>query len=93
MNNGSDPSTQALQAEIAQLRVDFAKVTETLKQMAAQRGAEFVGEARETADRLTAEMRRHARDVADTVEERPYATALTTFGIGLILGMLFAGRR
>jgi ElaB/YqjD/DUF883 family membrane-anchored ribosome-binding protein len=93
MTTGTDANVQALQAEMAQLRADFAKVTDTLKQIAANRGAEFIGDAKDTADRFTAEMQRHARTVTDTVEERPYAAAITSFGIGLILGMLFSGRR
>lgn len=93
MSTGPDADVQALQAEMAQLRADFAKVTETLKQIAAARSAAFLGDAKGTADRLTAEMQRHARTVGDTVEERPYTAALASFGIGLILGMLFSGRR
>jgi ElaB/YqjD/DUF883 family membrane-anchored ribosome-binding protein len=93
MSSGADANVEALQAEMAQLRTDFARVTETLKQIAYNRGAEVVGDAKDTADRLTAEVQRQARNVADTIEERPFAAAITTCGIGLVLGMMFSSRR
>lgn len=92
-STGSGADLQALQAEMAKLRADFAKVADTLQQIVANRGAAVLGDAKDTADKIAAEMQRHARGVAEQVEERPVTAALTTFGIGLILGLLFSGRR
>lgn len=93
MSTGTDADFQTLQAEIAKLRTDFAEVTKTLQQIVANRSTAVLGDAKDGAEKLAAELQRHARNVATEVEERPMAAALTTFSIGLILGFLFAGRR
>lgn len=92
-STGPQSDLQALQAEVAKLRADFTKVADILQQIVANRGAAVLGDAKDAADRIAAEMQRRARNVTEQVEERPVAAAVTTFGIGLILGLLFSGRR
>ncbi len=93
MSTQTDGQSGDLSAEIAQLRADFAKLSATLQQLATDRAGAVVGDAKEAAERLAGEVRRHTKSVTDEIEERPVTAALTAFGVGLILGILFNGRR
>jgi ElaB/YqjD/DUF883 family membrane-anchored ribosome-binding protein len=82
-----------LQADIKQLRSDFAKMTTDLRGIAANRVNEASGAAQDTADKMWGEVRRQAQHVTQEIEERPFASALTAFATGLVLGMMLHARR
>ena len=89
-------STQAdvetLQAEIKKLREDFASLSETLRDVLRHGSTETIAKARESGERLWGEARKHARGLTDEIEEKPVIAALTAFGVGIVLGMLFSHR-
>lgn len=93
MTTATEADVNELQSEIKQLRADFAKVTETLQNLLRHGGAEAVGKAQDTAEKLWAEARSKAQGLTAEIEEKPVTAALTAFGIGVVLGMLFCGRR
>lgn len=93
MTTGTDADIKALQAEIKELRADFAKVTETLRDLVRHGGAEAGAKARESGEKLWDEARKHVLGVTHEIEEKPMTAAVTAFGIGVVLGMLFCGRR
>ncbi len=92
MSDGNDANVQALQAELKVLRADFARIAELLKDTARQGSAEAADRIRDSAERGWSEAQRTAQSLMKEMEERPIGSALTIFGIGVLLGLLL-GRR
>ena len=87
------PDVAVLQAEIKQLRTDFAKLAETMHDIA---GNGVVGEGQQlqaSTEKVWTEVKRHAENVGREIEEKPVASALTAFGAGILLGLLLNRRR
>lgn len=84
---------EALQAEMKQLRQDLARLSETFRDVLRHGGAEAVDRARDTGEKLWGEAKRRAHGVTEEIEEKPLTAAMTAFGLGVILGMLFSSRR
>ncbi len=93
MSSSTDTDIHALQTEIKQLRADFASLSETLRDVIRHGGAEAVGKARESGEKVWGEAKRRVQGVTEEIEEKPVTAAVTAFGIGIVLGMLFSGRR
>jgi ElaB/YqjD/DUF883 family membrane-anchored ribosome-binding protein len=87
------PDLTTLQADIQQLRADFAKMTTDMRGFASHRVAAANGKAQESAEQIWSEVRQKAQQVGNEIEERPFASALAAFSTGLILGMLLNTRR
>jgi ElaB/YqjD/DUF883 family membrane-anchored ribosome-binding protein len=87
------PDFAALQADIQQLRTDFAKMTADMRSFANSGVAQASGMAQETADKMWGEVRQKAQQVSHEIEERPFASALMAFATGLVLGMLLNAKR
>jgi ElaB/YqjD/DUF883 family membrane-anchored ribosome-binding protein len=88
-----EPDFSALQADIQQLRADFAKITTDMRSLASNGVAQAKGQAQESAEKMWGEVRQKAQQVGQEIEERPFASALTAFATGLLLGMLLNARR
>lgn len=88
-----DKDVEALRAEITALRSDLGAVIHTIKGMGAERGTAAYERVHEAADRARAQGHRAAETVAEGVEQRPFTSLASAFGIGLMLGLLFSGRR
>ena len=97
MADKANPEIAALQAEIHQLRSDFAKLTDTMGEIAthgvAGNGFAGSGQTQAAAETVWSEVQRQAGSLGREIEERPIAAALTAFGAGLFLGRLLTGRR
>jgi ElaB/YqjD/DUF883 family membrane-anchored ribosome-binding protein len=93
MSAATDADMQALRAELRNLRNDFAKITELLKDTARNRGAEAADRIRETAERGWNEAKSTAQNVIEEMEERPLGTAMVVFVAGMLFGLLLGGRR
>lgn len=93
MSNGTSADIQTLQAEMNQLRTDFGKLSETLRDLVRHGGEETAAKARESGERIWAETKRNARSVSQEIEEKPITAAVAAFSVGVILGMLFGSRR
>ncbi len=89
----SDPDIRTLRADVAKLRADLAKIGDTLQDIAQARGAEAIDRVQQIGEKVRDETKRRVQSVADEIEERPVTAALVAFGAGVILGMLFSGRR
>jgi ElaB/YqjD/DUF883 family membrane-anchored ribosome-binding protein len=83
----------ALQADIQQLRADFAKMTSDVRNLANTGYTQASATAQESAEKMWGEVRRQAQNVTQEIEERPFASALASFATGLLLGMLLNARR
>jgi ElaB/YqjD/DUF883 family membrane-anchored ribosome-binding protein len=93
MASPAEADLKALHEQLRQLRSDFAALATTLKDLA-QHG---IGEASQRAaapgERAWDEVGRHAETISREIGEKPIASAFAAFGVGLILGVLFSGRR
>jgi ElaB/YqjD/DUF883 family membrane-anchored ribosome-binding protein len=83
----------ALQTEIKQLRADFAKIAGTISDIASNSLTAAGQQAQASTEKVWTEVRRQADSVSREIEQRPIAAALTAFSAGVLLGLLFAGRR
>ena len=90
MTAHSDGDAAKLRSEMDRLHADIAKIGETLK-MIMNDGKEV---ARSHARHAAADVQEHVTSTieaaAHEIEERPLTAALSAFGVGLILGMLFS---
>ncbi len=93
MTTGTEAEIKTLQADIKELRADFASLTETLRDMVRHGGAEAAAKARESGEKLWNETKKRAGGVAEEIEENPVTAAVAAFSIGIILGMIFSNRR
>jgi len=93
MNDKTDPDLQALAAEVKHLREDFARVGTVVEDLVRHRASAAAGEASRRANEAWDEINRTAENAAHTIEQNPLSTIGGAFGLGLVLGMLFSGRR
>ena len=91
MNSASD--VEALRAELRNLRDDFSKIADILKESARIRGAEAAGRIRDTAERGWTEAKNTAQSVLEELEDRPVGTAVIVFFAGVLFGLMVGGRR
>ena len=90
---GTEADIKALQADIAELRADLGNLTETLRDLVRHGGAEATAKMRESGEKLWGEAKKRASGFAEEIEEKPVTAAVTAFSIGVLLGMIFSGRR
>ena len=93
MAASSEPDIATLQADIQQLRADFAKMATTIRDVAGSGIARAGDKAQASADKMWIEVKRQAQQVGQEIEERPFASTLAAFGAGLVLGLFFSLRR
>ena len=74
----------------AQLRSDISQISQTLKAIAADRGGAAYERARQSAEDMQTRAKEAIDSAARQIEERPFTTTLSAFGVGLVLGMLFS---
>jgi ElaB/YqjD/DUF883 family membrane-anchored ribosome-binding protein len=92
-SSSNDDDIQSLRAELKNLRDDFAKIGDILKDVARSRGAEAADRLRSTAERGWDEARSRAQSVLEEMEERPLGTAMVVFVAGMLFGLMLGGRR
>ena len=88
-----DKDVDALRDEITALRNDLSAVVHTIKDMGAERGTAAYERMQQAAGQARAQGKRAADSIADGVEQKPFTSLASAFGIGLLLGLLFSGRR
>ena len=93
MNDKPDADLEALAAEVKNLREDFGRVGKVLEELVRHRGNAAAAEATRRAERAWDEVSQKAETAAQTMEQNPLATLAGAFGLGMVLGMLFSGRR
>lgn len=93
MNEQIETDVQALTEEVQRLRADFAKIAELLKTTAGHAGEEAATQARAASERAWTGAKSTADELLQRIESRPVSSTAIAFGIGLIFGLLFAGRR
>ena len=84
--------TEALRRDLEQLRNDFAAMGRTVKGLAGEVRSETYARVKDTADKARVQAEKAADTVVHTIEDRPVASILAAFVVGLILGILFTRR-
>ena len=77
----NDAELDKLKADLATLRRDVSSLTEALRERGTAR-------ARAAADGVRDQATQAAQTVSHQIEDRPYTSVLTAFGIGLVIGRL-----
>ena len=90
---GAGAEVDQLRSELRNLREDFAKIADILKDTARARGAEAAGRIRESAERGWAQAQTTAQSVMDELEDRPIGTAMIVFAAGVLFGLMLGGGR
>ena len=93
MADSTAEDLKTLRAELANLRADLGRISETLKDVVKHAREEAVGKASEAAEKLQDEIGRRAERLSNEIEQKPLTAVFTAFGLGMLLGMLFGGRR
>lgn len=93
MSQATEADIQALVNEMKNLRSDFVKIGEILKDTARHGGADAADLLREQAERGWTTARGKAQTLMEEMEERPFGTAIVVFIAGLLLGLILGGRR
>jgi ElaB/YqjD/DUF883 family membrane-anchored ribosome-binding protein len=81
-----------LKDDLVKLRGDIANLSSALKETTSETVREQVGKVRGRIDEITGDARAHGRqtidELADHIEDRPLASVLVAFGVGILLGRL-----
>ena len=93
MSEATNDDIQSLRAELKNLRDDFTKIGDILKESARTRGAEAADRLRAHAERGWSEAKNTAQTVLEELEERPLGAAMVVFAAGMLFGLLIGGRR
>lgn len=93
MASTKDTDIDALRAEIQLLREELAKLGEHFRDRVVHGATEAAGKAQESGERLWTEAKKHIHEVEREIEEKPVPAAIAAFSLGMILGLLFSGRR
>jgi ElaB/YqjD/DUF883 family membrane-anchored ribosome-binding protein len=78
--------------DLAKLRADISNLSNALKDVTSDAVHDQIAMIRARIDTLTGEAKQHSRrtldEVTDKIEERPLASVLVAFGVGLLIGRL-----
>jgi hypothetical protein len=91
MATDTAPDVTALRSEIERLQSDLNATVEKMRELSGE-WPNGHDSALATAERMWLELKRQAQQVGREIEERPLVSAMTAFGAGIAIGMLFSGR-
>jgi len=92
MATATAPDVTELRTEIERLQSDLNATIEKVRELSGE-WPNGHDSALATAERMWMEVKRQAQQVGHEIEERPLVSAVTAFGAGVAIGMLFSGRR
>ncbi|MCB2101325.1 MAG: hypothetical protein KDE22_10675 [Rhodobacterales bacterium] len=90
MNKEAD--TTNLQEDLSRLRADIESLSRTVKDIAADRGAEGVRRVKETAEKVREGASEAQLRVEAEIANRPLTSVLAAFGVGMLIGRLVQRR-
>jgi ElaB/YqjD/DUF883 family membrane-anchored ribosome-binding protein len=93
MADSTAEDLNTLRAELANLRADLGRVSDTLKDVVKHGREEAVGKATEAMEKLQDEIGRRTERLSREIEQNPLTAVFTAFGLGVLLGLFFGGRR
>lgn len=83
---------ETLRKELDQLRSDIAALTQTLKDIAGKEGNAAYQSARQSAQRAQEQAAQTVGAVGQEIGEKPFTSVLSSFSLGLLIGMMFSRR-
>ena len=92
MSTTADIDAKKLQAELAQLREDVSRLVDTLGGAARANGASTFANAKARAGEFQDDIKDKIESLTKQIEDKPVASSLTAFFIGILLGMIFSRR-
>lgn len=92
MATASEQELAKLREDIEQLRADMGSLVESLKAAGIGQGRDALNRARQTGESLKSEAEELQRRAEAQISERPITSALTSFGLGFLIGMLLDRR-
>jgi len=93
VNANIENDMEALQEEVKRLRADFTKIAELLRTTAGHASEEAASQARAAGEKAWSSAKGTADELLQRIEGKPVQSTAIAFGIGLIFGLLFGGRR
>jgi ElaB/YqjD/DUF883 family membrane-anchored ribosome-binding protein len=93
VNEKIETDVEALAEEVKRLRADFSKIADLLRQTAEHAGEEAATRARVAGEKAWTDAKSTADELVQRIEGKPVQSTAIAFGVGLVLGLLFAGRR
>lgn len=93
MNEKIESDVEALTEEVKRLRADFAKIADVLKTTAEHAGEEAASQARAAGERAWTGAKSRADELLQRIEAKPVSSTAIAFGIGILFGLIFGGRR
>jgi ElaB/YqjD/DUF883 family membrane-anchored ribosome-binding protein len=93
MTDRIETDLRTLREEFIDLKEDIKNISWTLQNLVQHGKAEAADKVCGAADAIPQDIKQLAQTASAHIEEKPVSAAITTFGIGLVLGMLFSGRR
>ncbi len=93
VNEKIETDVDALSEEVKKLRADFMKLADVLKTTAGHAGEEAANQARAAGEKAWSGAKTQADEIIQRIEDRPLHSTAVAFGVGLVLGLLFGGRR
>lgn len=88
----SSDSTRSVEEDLAALRADLKALTESISELAKDKGDAVRAKLSETADRAVASGKQTAETMQETVRERPITSVAIAFGVGMLIGHLWDRR-
>jgi ElaB/YqjD/DUF883 family membrane-anchored ribosome-binding protein len=93
VNEKIENDMEALTEEVKRLRADFTKIADLLRLTAEHAGEEAATQARAAGEKAWTGAKSTADELLQRIEGKPVQSTAIAFGIGLIFGLLFGGRR
>jgi ElaB/YqjD/DUF883 family membrane-anchored ribosome-binding protein len=88
MSSATEADLKALAAEVANLRGDVAKITATMQDLLRHGSDDASYFVQRRVGRVHEEFERAKQTMIKSIEDQPIAAALTSFGVGMFLGIL-----
>jgi ElaB/YqjD/DUF883 family membrane-anchored ribosome-binding protein len=82
-----------LKATLEQLREDFTALAGSMRDLAADRGHAAFAKAKQVGERARDQASHAQHSLEQEINDRPFASVITSFGIGFALGMLLDRKR
>lgn len=89
----SEMETRELLAEMRKLREDVARVGDDFQDVMRRLGGDAFAKVQDFAEKVWHEAKHRTDDLTREIEKRPLTAALGAFGLGMLVGLIFSGRR
>jgi ElaB/YqjD/DUF883 family membrane-anchored ribosome-binding protein len=89
----SSEDTSKISEEVSGLKAEISRIAETVADFVRTRGADAASHFSDTAQEGWTEAKKKIDCVNKKIHEEPVTACAVAFGIGLVLGLIFSGRR